>query len=238
VCLLLSVCSLSAWSDVDAVATYASVSQLRLAHIPLFAGKGASEVRPIIIARIPPLLLFNGSTVSPKERSTAEKIYLRQAKQDRIVLEKASSAQAEAAGASGTVFPAADVEAAFAAKHPRFAYLTEKYAGDIVSAGADADAGSSMVADMLDIKLNNVSFSGTTGQQCEPISRRLPASLTVGRLKLMVRQLFGLDPIVQQLSIRDDKDAPPVLLDDDEATLRYSGACNGSEIFINETDAP
>lgn len=204
---------------------------LRLAHVPLFSGKGASEVRPIVIARVPNLQLFNGSTVSNKERSTAEKIYLRQANTEKKILETSSL------GGSVTVFSAVEVPAAFTLKHPRFDELTAKYAGDIVSFGADTDAGSSLGSELLDIKLNNVSFSATTGQQCEPLLRKLPASLTVGRLKQIVKQLFGLDPAAQQLSIRDDKDVPPTLLDDDEATLRYVGAANGSEIFINETDA-
>lgn len=185
----------------------------------------------MVIARVPTLLLFNGSTVSIKERCAAEKIYLRQANAEKYELDKAGRAS------TSTVFTGVDALASFRLKHPRFEELTAKYAGDIVSFAADSDSGSSLGADLLDIKLNNVSFSASTGQQCDPISRRLPASLTVGRLKLIVKQLFGLDPVVQQLSIRDDKDVPPTLLDDDEATLRYVGAANGSEIYINETDA-
>lgn len=228
--MLFHVCRLSSWSDVDAISTYPSVAILRLAHIPLFVGRGASEVRPLVIGRIASLVLFNGSTVSLKERQTAEKVYLRQATAEKTQLEKEQQPGA-------TVFTLSEETAAeFALKHPRFAELSEKYAHDIISGSAAADAGSSIGADLLSIVLNNVSYSGATGQQCEPITKRIPSSLTVGRLKLMVKQLFGLDPIAQQLSMRDGKDVPPTLLDDDEATLRYCGAVNGSEVFINETD--
>ena len=223
---------LSSWADVDALSTFSSLSILRLAHIPIFAGKGASEVRPIVIARIPSLQTFNGSTVSSKERNTAEKIYLRQANTEKRALEK------EVGEGLDTVFACTDVGAAFSLRHPRYTVLTDKYADDILLSQTESDTGSSLGADLLEISLHNVSFSLSTGQQCDPVSKKLPASLTVGRLKLLVKQLFGLDPLVQQLSIRDDKDVPPTLLDDDSATLRYCGACNGSDIYINEADAP
>lgn len=53
---------LKEWADIDALATYAQMANLRLSHIPLFSGRGASEVRPYVIARIPQLDFFNGST--------------------------------------------------------------------------------------------------------------------------------------------------------------------------------
>jgi len=45
-----------------------------------------------------------------------------------------------------------------------------------------------------------------------------------------------VEPASQQLSIRLYRDSPPAFLDDDEATLAYLGAQDGTTIFINETD--
>jgi hypothetical protein len=73
----LSCSKLSAWSDIDSLASYQSCRFLRLSQIPLFAGKGASEVRPLVIGRMPSLVFFNGSGISPRERTDAEKSYLR-----------------------------------------------------------------------------------------------------------------------------------------------------------------
>jgi tubulin-specific chaperone E len=73
----LSCSKLSAWSDIDSLASYQSCRFLRLSQVPLFAGKGASEVRPLVIGRIPSLVFFNGSGISPRERTDAEKSYLR-----------------------------------------------------------------------------------------------------------------------------------------------------------------
>ena len=75
--LSLSCTKLSAWSDIDHLATYRTCAFMRLSQVPLFMGKGASEVRPLIIGRMPSLVFFNGSAISPRERTDAEKSYLR-----------------------------------------------------------------------------------------------------------------------------------------------------------------
>jgi len=53
----------------------------------------------------------------------------------------------------------------------------------------------------------------------------------------MIKQMFGLDPRLQQLSIRVYKDAMPALMDDPQCSLHYFGAIDGAEIFINEAKA-
>ena len=75
--LSLSCSQLSSWQDIDAISTYAACRILRLSQVPLFKGKGASEVRPMVIGRMAALVFFNGSGISPRERTDAEKSYLR-----------------------------------------------------------------------------------------------------------------------------------------------------------------
>ena len=50
--------------------------QLRISHTPLIAGRGASEVRWLVIARLGRLAVFNGSGIGARERRDAEKAYL------------------------------------------------------------------------------------------------------------------------------------------------------------------
>ena len=57
------------WTDIDNLATYENCRALRLSQIPLFTGKGSSEVRPIVIGRMKQLLFFNGSAIGPRERT-------------------------------------------------------------------------------------------------------------------------------------------------------------------------
>jgi hypothetical protein len=208
--------NLNSWDSVDALATYPSFHHLRLSHIPLFSGKGASEVRPIVIARIKQLSFFNGSNVSIRERTDAEKTYLRSIMRDIETI-------------SSTV-----IKVDINELHPRYNELNEKHAITLVPLG-ESTTGATLAANLVSITFKNLSFS--SGGRLEPLEKKLPSSLVISKLKLMVKQLFGLDPNLQQLSLRVYKDSPPTILDDDQATLSYYGALDGAEIFINEAKA-
>ena len=65
------------WASVDALARLARLGSLRLGGAPVTRGLGASEVRVAIIARVPRLRQLNGSLVGTKERTEAEKAYVR-----------------------------------------------------------------------------------------------------------------------------------------------------------------
>lgn len=210
---------LKQWSDIDAIATYSGMSNLRLSHIPLFSGRGASEVRPFVIGRIAQLEFFNGSTVHARERLDAEKQYLRNSIRDVDELAKAGR-------------PLSD--AALLAMHPRYNELQLKHGGELLPMGT-LNPGGNIASELLSVTFNNLSFAG--GGSTEPTTKKLPASITVERLKLIVKQLFNLDPNLQQLSLLVYKDSPPTLLDDDQATLNYYGAQDGAKIFVNEAKA-
>lgn len=210
---------IASWSDVDALATYPAICNLRLSHIPLFAGKGASEVRPVVIGRVRQLLLFNGSYVGARERVDSEKAYLRSAIRD---VEDATAAGLPLGGA------------ALSRLHPRYAELQTLHGADLLPMGS-ASTGGNIAAELVSVTLRNLSFA--SHGSLEPMTKKLPAGLTVGRLRALVKQVFGLDAHLQQLSIRIYKDSVPTLLDDDEATLGYYGAIDGCEIYINEAKA-
>lgn len=196
---------------------------LRLTQIPLFENLRASEVRPEVLARITNLEMYNSSTISSRERTESEKSYLRKILRD-ISVEKAKVENAS---------NHEKIEEHYRHLHPRFEELNKKYGDELIPMSATgATAGQTMASEMINITLNNLSFS--SNGSLEPIQRRIPASLTVDRLKLMVKQLFGLDPHIQQLSLRTYKGAIPIFMDEDDASVKYFGACDGADIFINE----
>lgn len=203
----------------NALNTYSPFSCLRLTHIPLFSGKGASEVRPEVIARIERLDVFNGSPVPPRERIDAEKAYLRRALRERSESTDETQNLVE-----------------WEAKHPRFTYLNDRYAEELLPMGASGSTGlQSMASEMITVTFQNLVYS--SGGSMEPMQRKLPCTLTVEKIRLIVKQLFGVEPQAQLLSIRLYKNAVvPTLMDEDSATLRYYGAIEGSEIFINEVE--
>lgn len=215
--LSLSSTKLALWNDVDIINTYLNVKQLRLSQIPLFALKGASEVRPIVIGRLRQLSYFNGSVISPRERTDSEKMYLR-------------SIMREINSCSGDNSNIIEL-------HPRYEELKGLYAADLLPMGNSSNnANSNIAADLVTIKFKNISFRSASSSSMEPLVKKLPLSLTVSKLKLMIKQLFNIDPHIQVLSIRPYKDSPPTLLDDDDTTLAYYGTVDNSEIFVNETD--
>ena len=88
-----------------------------------------------------------------------------------------------------------------------------------------------MAADLVEITFTCLASSGSGS---EPVAKKVPRSITIGRLRSMLKQLFGVDPHMQQLAIRLDKDSLPTVLDDDDSTLAYYGAIDGSQIYVNE----
>lgn len=216
---------LASWKDVNKLACYPQLKALRLSSIPLFVGRGSSEVRPEVIARIKQLAFFNGSQVSARERAESEKNYLR-----GVMFERNTRAAAQAA--SATPLPLVTVDEVL---HPRYAELMDQYGADLVPATKAAGGPSNIAAELVSITFKNLSF-GSNGS-LEPITKRIPRSLQVSKLQLMVKQLFGLDPRLQHLSMRVLKDAPPTFLDDEKSSLQYYGVVDGAEIFINEAKA-
>merc|ERR1711991_41240 len=95
-----------------------------------------------------------------------------------------------------------------------------------------ADVGT--LAAELSITCRNMSV--LSGGSLEPVVKKIPLSLTLGKLRVLVKQLFNVDIELQQLSVRSSKDSPPILLEDDESTLRYFGFADGTELFINSID--
>jgi tubulin-specific chaperone E len=207
-------------------------------------GKGASEVRPIVIARIKQLAFFNGSGVSPRERVDSEKGYLRLVMREIDQLKASAScdvlggppSQSGAAAAAVVVDEETEerIKAIVSSGHPRYDELHAMHGHDMLPMGK-VNEGLTLAADLINVTFRNLTFS--SGGSLEPIEKKIPSSMTISRLKSLVKQLFGLDPRLQQLSLRIYKEAVPLLLDDDQSTLQYFGAINGSDIFINEAKA-
>eukprot|EP00285_Hemiselmis_virescens_P010335 CAMPEP_0173381150 /NCGR_PEP_ID=MMETSP1356-20130122/3610_1 /TAXON_ID=77927 ORGANISM="Hemiselmis virescens, Strain PCC157" /NCGR_SAMPLE_ID=MMETSP1356 /ASSEMBLY_ACC=CAM_ASM_000847 /LENGTH=130 /DNA_ID=CAMNT_0014334903 /DNA_START=29 /DNA_END=421 /DNA_ORIENTATION=+ len=74
----------------------------------------------------------------------------------------------------------------------------------------------------------------------DPVSRKLPGSMTVANLKRMCQQLFGLDAAKQRLFCRlvgekDVWDAEP--MDDDLKNIDHYVTSEESEVLMQEGDA-
>jgi tubulin-specific chaperone E len=223
---------LSSWSNVDAFATYPLFANLRLTNIPLFSGKGASEIRPEVIARVSCLSVFNASPITPKERIDAERAYLRKMLRQKQSLERGERVESDT---GGLIDRSVLENGEFEVLHPRYTGLFGQYGEEIATSMSSSTGGmQTLASEMILVTLHNLSFSGNGS--LEPVQKRLPASLTVDKLRLLVKQLYRVEPRLQRLSIRQYKNAMPVLMDDDDASIRYYGAIDSSDIFINEEE--
>ena len=161
----------TSWADVDALNGFPALTYLRLSHVPLFKGKGASEVRPVVIARMANLAFFNGSKVQGRERMDSEKSYIRRVLRERTELEE---------GAKDVV----------ALPHPRFEALHDYYKAEMLDFGR-SEQGPNLASNMLEIVFKNLCFSSSS---LEPLTKKVPGSVKVAQLKAMVKQLFKVPP--------------------------------------------
>jgi tubulin-specific chaperone E len=176
--------SIHDWNDVQRMSSLPSLRSLSLRNTPLTALIGASEARFIIIARLPNLEMVNSSPISVKERAEAEKRYVGHVAQELLMMDKTEALRLEF----------------LATNHPQFACLAEKFQLEMKSQGCDfsCERGSSYNV--------NVTITSISAESCqmEPIRKRLPSSLTVGRLKALCVRVFGLDFDLQVLHYRSE----------------------------------
>lgn len=205
---------LSSWDDVNALSSY-PIQNIRLSHVPLAIGKGLTQVRLEVLARMPKLVQYNASEVKDRERFDAERLYLRQLLRDELDIR---------AKADDSLL------ASFYNTNPRFNELKGRFSGDVVIL-AETSQGGSLASDMITVTLHNVT---TSGFGSEPAVKKLPATLTVMKLKMIVKQLFGKATHEQVLSYRNNKDGIPLPLDDDSRTLTYLGVTDSADIYVGE----
>ena len=218
---------LQSWNDIDSLNKFPELRCLRLSHVPLFAGKGASEVRPIVIARIAQLNFFNGSAVNGRERIESEKSYLRRIFRERSLAKTSTTDDKLKDELNTSSSHVSEVN------HPRFDELYALYREQMLDFGKAQENGT-IASDLVSITFKNLTLSSSDGMELN--TKKLPLSTTVSRLKMIVKGMYKVDIPLQQLSIRTYRDTPPVFLEDDESTLGYAGAVNGSFIYVNETD--
>ena len=222
---------ITSWIDINQLSSYPALEQLRMSHVPLFVGMSASEARAMVVGRLARLCVFNASGIKPRERRDAEKAYLRSIIREQSALSSSSSSSCVLLVASVISVSDGDSTA-----HPRYTELMQCYADEMLPTGRNDSTGPrSLASELIAIKITNVTSSNTGSHGVgSGTEKRLPMTLTVGKLRGMMSQLYSVDPDCQQLALRVDKESIPIVLDDDESSLGFYGAVDGSEIFVNE----
>lgn len=159
-----------------------------------------------MIGRVQRLQYLNGSFISLKERQLSERIYF------KTIIHDTKSDTPDC-----TVLK----------EHPRLLVLRSLF-GKEHEEQTKVQNATNLSSNLILVNLHDL-----CGVEGKCVSKSVPKSLKVGKLKFLIKQCFGADPSLQLLSLRQYKGSIPVLLDDDESSMEYVGAVDDCDIFVN-----
>lgn len=196
--------TISSWSAIHSLNSIPALRSLRLRNTPLTSLLGVGEVRSTVIARLPNLEFFNASPIAERERLEAERRYVSNVARDLLMI--SSGALLSTTGESLSNEKSGDDEAdakqaEMYARHPRFRSLLEKHKDTMMSSisGSGASSQGNIGDDVIGLTIRSMSASSC---DMEPLRKRIPISLKVGRIKAMCARAFGLDIDLQILHFR------------------------------------
>lgn len=196
--------SISSWSTIDNLNGIPTLRSLRLRNTPLTSSMGVGEVRSTVIARLPTLEFFNASPIAERERTEAERRYVSSVARELLMI--SSGALLSYAGQTLSDGNLGDTDAnakqaQIHAHHPRFQSLLEKHKESMMSSSSiSAPFSTANIGDdVIGLTIRSMAASSC---DMEPLRKRIPTSLKVGRIKAMCARAFGLDIDLQILHFR------------------------------------
>jgi hypothetical protein len=222
---------IDSWRSLEALNTFPLLKSLRLRSCPLTNKLGPESSRSMLIARFPQLNMVNASNVSEKERVEAERRYvsviLRQQQQQSLRVNQHPT---------GTFSNDREVVVIDSSEHPQLDRLRTKYQAGAWSSSNSTNGSLSLADTVLNVTIRSMAASSCT---MEPLIRRLPSGMSVGRLKALCARAFGLDWDLQTLHWQTSESAFPTAMDEDDRDLAYFGIpMHGAEILMNERAFP
>ncbi|XP_057974807.1 tubulin-folding cofactor E isoform X2 [Malania oleifera] len=206
-CLLLGGNKIEDLASIDSLNSFPKLVDVRLSENPVAdPGKGGIP-RFVLIARLEKVEILNGSEVSSRERRDSEIRYVRlvmSSSHDNLEIEQL---------------------------HPRFSELRKIHAieDEIPTIGA---AGPQKMASGL-ISINLKCVGASIGER-PVLTKKLPASTTVGKLKILCESFLKLRSVKPKLFFQEEGSPLPISLDEEMASLMDLGVGNGSTILIDE----
>ena len=172
---------IAAWKDLEGINSL-NIQSLRLKNTPLTATMGQREARSMTIARVPTLQHLNASAISTKERIEAERRY--------VSFVTRLLAQAEDEQARDKIV----------SENFQFPAVQEKHKDMVVFTKSQGN-GSNLASSVCNVQIISMAASSCS---MEPLQRRLPGTLQVGRLKALCARAFGLDVDCMSLYYRTE----------------------------------
>ncbi|KAJ8625342.1 hypothetical protein MRB53_033872 [Persea americana] len=208
-CLLLGGNLIEDLESVDSLNFFPRLMDVRLSENPVADPGRGGLPRFVLIARLAKVQILNGSEVSPRERKDSEIRYV------RLVMTKMQSHNPEE----------------IKRLHPRFSELKELHGIEDEKPSTALTGPQKMAAGLLSITLKWVGVS--LGEK-PPLTKKLPATTTVGKLKVLCESFFKLKSIKPKLFLQEEGSPLPLLLDDEMASLMELGIGSGAMILVDE----
>ncbi|KAI3990866.1 hypothetical protein MKX01_026050 [Papaver californicum] len=188
---------------------FGNLTCLLLGH-PADTAKGGIP-RFMLIARLAKVEILNGSEVRIRERKESEIRYI------RFVMTKMQ-----------------DEPERINQLHPRFNELKTKHAIEDEKPSTETAGPRKMSSGLLSITLTCV---GASMGEKKPLTKKLPATSTIGKLKVLCESFFQLKSIKLKLFLQEEGSPLPMLLDNEMASLMELGIGNETTILVDEEEA-
>ncbi|XP_010427979.1 PREDICTED: tubulin-folding cofactor E-like [Camelina sativa] len=206
-CLLLGANNIDDLASIDALNVFPKLVDIRLSDNPITDPARGGVPRFVLIARLTKVQVLNGSEVRAREKKDSEIRYV------RMVMTKPTDKS--------------EIELL----HPRFDELKKRHGIEDERASTKSSGPKNMASGLISITLKCVGPS--MGEKPE-LTKKLPGSITVGKMKILCENFFKLKNVKPRLFLQEEGSPFPTALDEETSTLLDVGICEGSTLLIDE----
>ncbi|CAI0556484.1 unnamed protein product, partial [Linum tenue] len=195
-------------ASIDSLNLFPNLMDIRISENPITEPARGGIPRFVLLARLSKVEMLNGSEVRVRDRKECEIRYV------RLVMSQLHDKPDE-----------------IKKLHPRFSELKRLHGIEDERPSTVAAGPQKMAAGLLSVTLKCV---GASMGEKDPITKKLPASTTVGKLKILCEIFFKLRSVKPKLYLEEESSPLPQLLDEEMASLVDVGVGNGSTILVDE----
>ncbi|OMO81652.1 hypothetical protein CCACVL1_12327 [Corchorus capsularis] len=207
-CLLLGSNKINDPASIDSLNSFPKLIDTRLSDNPITDPGRGGMPRYVLVARLAKVEILNGSEISACERKESEIRYV------RLVMSKLLDNPEE-----------------ITRLHPRLVELKKFHGIEDERPSVGAAGPQKMATGLLSVTLKCV---GPSMGEKLPLTKKLPATTTVGKLKVLCESFFKLKSLKLKLFLHEEGSPLPILLDDEMASLMDVGVGNESMILVDE----
>ncbi|ERM99679.1 tubulin-folding cofactor E [Amborella trichopoda] len=178
-CLLLGDNKINDFSSVDSLNKFPSLVDVRLSGNPIADPSSGGLPRFVLIGRLAKIAVLNGSEVSPRERKDSEIRYV------RLVMSKMN------------IFGQEEIRWL----HPRFFELKDRHGIEYMDRSTGNAGLQKMASSLLSITFKCI---GASMGERPSITKKLPATTTVGKLKALCESFFKLKSMKLKLFLQEE----------------------------------